>query len=194
MREEQYRKIDGTDYVCRPLPGWDGVGLFFDLVAMIGEPAMMMITRAFSESGKVDDDGNPVLDEDGNPVGIDADAGEIVGAGVYSFVSKLSAARGVGIMKQVFAEVKTGDGTELGNDADFNLHFKGETFAALRVFVWALQVNYQSFLDGSRLSGILGKLQGAATKAAGAAGEASSPETSPPSSQSSASMQTEAQI
>lgn len=187
MREEQYKKIDGTNYVCRPLPGWDGVGLFFDLVAMIGEPAMMMITRAFSDD-----------EEDADAI----DAGEIVGAGVYAFVSKLSAASGTKIMKQVFADVTyadaKGEAIELGNDADFNQHFKGETLRALTVFVWALQINFQSFLGASRLTGIFGKIQAAAKKAAGESdGEeesASNPETSPPLSPPSASSPTEASI
>ncbi len=181
MRDEQYKKIDDTNYVCKPLPGWDGVGLFFNLIDVIGEPAMMMITRSFAE------------DE------VEADAGQVVGAGLYAFLAKLSADKGVAIMKQVFADVSFVNAKEervpLVNEADFNLHFKGETLAALRVFVWALQVNFQSFLDASRLTGILGKLQAAASKAVKTAGPAEvAEETSPQSSTSSSSTPTEAQI
>ena len=172
MRTEQYNEIGGVKYVCHQLPGWDGVGLFFELTQLIGEPAMVMITRAFSESEVKD-----------------LDAGEIVGSGIYTFLAKLSAPTGIRIMKIVFAGVRAtdekGNAHDMGVDSKFDDHFKGETMRALKVFAWALQVNFQSFLDDGRLSGPLGAAKKAFAKAF-------SPPTSTPASQPSASRPTEA--
>ena len=186
MRETQHTTIDEIHYACTPLDGWEGVRLFFELVSLLGESALMMITRAFAE-GDIEE----------------ADAGEIVGAGAYSFFSKLDSDKGMKIMQIVMADCYAvrgkGDAQEkidLGTPHQFNLHFKGETLSALKVFVWAMQVNYQSFLEGSRLTGILGRLQAAMTKQEPETAE--SPETTekspPPSSQPSPSTPTEAVI
>ncbi len=162
LREPQHKNIDGVDYVCRPLPGWEGIRLFFELVPLIGEPAMLMITRAFSEGDTP------------------ADAGEIVGAGVYSFFSKIETDTGVAVMRLVFSEIEVVDpstkkASSLSNDAMFNQHFTGGILQALKVFAWGMQVNFQSFLEGSRLSGPIGGLMSAV-------GAAFSPQTSPKAS------------
>lgn len=175
MRERQYTEINGVNYACMPLDGWSGVRLFFEMVGLLGESAMMMITRAFNESDLED-----------------VDAGEVVGAGVYTLLSKLDSDKGVSIMKLVFADVYAVDKSgpeerriELSNDADFNVHFRGETLRVLRVFAWSMQVNFQSFLDESRLTGFLGTFQAAMKKKAMPTTETESPPTPqqpPPSS------------
>ena len=168
MRDPQNKTIDGVTYQCKPLPGWESIGLFFELVGVLGEPTMHMITRAFSEGD----------------VG-DADAGEVIGAGVYAFFSKLDADTGTRIMKLVFnGIVVAGDNpVVLGEEAHFNHHFTGGTLEALKVFAWGLQVNYQGFLDGSRLAEPLEAAKRAASKVFGP----SAPPTSPTPSQPSAS-------
>lgn len=181
--EKVRTEINKVTYACQMLPGWDGCGLFFDLVAQIGEPAMLMLTRAMADKDLEN-----------------MDVGEVVGAGAYTFFSRLRREEGVAIMKQIFVKVwKISDDGKtsicLGEDAEFNLHFAGNTMDALKVFVWALQVNYQSFLDGSRL---LGAFQAARSVMAPSPKkeetEYTDPPTSPPSSGSSASTVTEATI
>lgn len=181
-------KIGGTEYTCEMLPGWDGCGLFFDLVKQVGEPAMVMVTRAFAEDDLED-----------------LDVGEVVGAGAYTLFARLSREQGLSVMKQIFSVVRRVEGDrffDLGNEIEFNTHFSGETLRAMQVFAWALQKNFQSFLDGSRLLGayaaaksVMGKSKARAeTTRETEAQDSTTPQTSPPSSGSSPSMPTEATI
>ncbi len=162
--EAQTTKIDGVNYRCVCMPGWTAQALFWDLVNLLGEPVIVALTRAFQDDDNLDEEVSDVI-------------GKTLGTAVYSLISRVDAETGTKLMRRALIGVQA-EGVGTTDDAlvdKFDEHFRGRSWAAMRVFMWALQVNYRDFLDASGLQKLIPLAREAATRV-------SLPQTSPETS------------
>ena len=151
--EAQNTKIDGVTYRCVMMPGWTSIELFWDLVNLLGEGVVVALTQAFQSDENMDKEVSDV-------------AAKALGSAAYSMFGKLDAEAGTRLMKRALVGVQA-EGvstTDTGLLEEFDDHFRGRSWAAMLVFIWALKVNYRDFLEESGLLAMLPVAREAATK------------------------------
>jgi hypothetical protein len=151
--EAKTTEIDGVHYRCAMMPGWTAMALFWDLVNLLGEPVVVALTRAFQDDANLDQE-------------VDDVAAKALATAAYSLFSKVDAETGTRLMQRALVGVQA-EGVGTTDSAlveKFDEHFRGKSWAALRVFLWSLQVNYRDFLDASGLQNLIPLAGEVATK------------------------------
>ncbi len=151
--EAKVKEIDGIGYACTMMPGRLANKTLTRLTLLVGKPALVMAAGAI-EADKEEDEEKLLL--------------HLIRVGVEQVFRGLTPDESDEVLMALMSGVKyQGCPVErdLSDEDLFDDHFRGAMLRAYKVWAWALQCNYQDFLDAVRSNRTLSKIQAVGTKA-----------------------------
>lgn len=135
MREIQRKEIDGHQYVCTQMSVRKAHQTFIELVATLGQPIVVSLSRGYDE---------------------DKDASDVLTTAASMMMMNLSRDVSDRLLANVFDGVLCdGIGKLTPWDGDFEDHFHGRIFSMYKVWAWGIEVNYRDFLDAAQSLGLV---------------------------------------
>lgn len=135
MRKPQFKEINGHKYACTMMSVRKAHQTWIELVGTLGQPVVSAIARASDEP--------------------DQQAANLIPAVMSMAMMNLQGEVADRLLVSVFDGVRVEGFGELKPwDDQFDDHFRGRIFAMYKVWAWAVQVNYQDFLDEAQSLGL----------------------------------------
>lgn len=143
MTDTHRKTVDGVAYICKKMPGWTSVELLADLTSIVGEPLVLALSKALDVDGELEEE----------------DIISMAQRAAFQLFDRIDAETSRRLMSKALLGVCA---EKLGHEDDalinaFDDHFRGKPLAAIKLFVWSLEVNYRSFLDVSGFRKLLSR-------------------------------------